>query len=504
MKGNSPISGAWSGLGLAALLGLLTVPCLAASAPPAPLPVLGIDPLTRGSILEYHQDALSLWVARGVGNAVLVHIDANGGMSAVQPEKLSTLKDLVSRRDIDALTRGGRSGSGGLFNEGNFVRAAGELGVVREVLWIIPFTVPTGEDAEKTMKDFLGRAGFPSRDSGTFRLADGCYRGRIGETAVRLCGQEHLPEIPDPVLLSIDADFFVSAAAWRGINPLSEIRALFTALRAARYTVAEAMTAFAVQEGDLPPDLRWIGEAVAQILQDPLVVQAETPPERLSALQKLSTLGQSGQRQRIEMLGFALANLETRPHDPAFLLYAAVAADQHGGIERALAYAEEACRMDRGYCVGLREVGLRFLERGDIETGLSFVAAGEKLLPGMEYGQLDLGIALMKAGKAAEALAALEKERGRNGAYPSGFLMGFIHLHLGDRAAARLSFDAALTAIGELTDIRVDPGEIAQVIAAAAAYYREEGLKELAERLEGDPRLRLPAPRAEPEQTGGK
>jgi tetratricopeptide (TPR) repeat protein len=160
--------------------------------------------------------------------------------------------------------------------------------------------------------------------------------------------------------------------------------------------------------------------------------------------------------------------------------------------------------MDRGYCVGLREVGLRFLERGDVEMGLSFFAAGEKLLPGMEYGQLDMGIALMKAGRAAEAMAALEKVRGRDGAFPSGFLIGLIHLHLGDRTAARLSFDAALTAIEQLPDIQVARGEIAQVISTAAAYYREEGLLRQAERLEGDPRLRLPVPQAEPEETGGK
>ena len=154
--------------------------------------------------------------------------------------------------------------------------------------------------------------------------------------------------------------------------------------------------------------------------------------------------------------------------------------------------------MDPGYCVGLRSVGLRFLERGDIETGLRFFAAGEKLLPGLEYGQLDLGIALMKAGRAADALAALEKVRMRNGAFPSGFLIGAIHLFREDRAAARLSFDAALAKVEQLATVQIVREEIAQVIATAAAYYREEGLKSQAELLENDPRLRLPAPQPGP------
>jgi len=101
-------------------------------------------------------------------------------------------------------------------------------------------------------------------------------------------------------------------------------------------------------------------------------------------------------------------------------------------------------------------------------------------------------------GKPAEALAALEKLRERDGAFPSAFLIGAIHLFRGDRAAARLSFDAALTAIERLTDVLVARQEIAQVIVTAAAFYREEGLKRQAERLEGDPRLWLPAPQPGP------
>lgn len=488
-----------------ALLGLLAVHGVAAPAPPVPLPVLGVDPLVTGTTVENQQDALPHWVGRSLAGAVLLHVGAGHGMRAIRPESLAALKGLSSRGDLPALTRAGSGGADRLYDAGNFVRVAAALGIVREVVWVVPFPVQVDEDAQKRLKDFLGRSGFSAQESGSFRTVEGCYRGRVGEIAVSLCGQERLPAIRDPVLLSIGADFIPHAAAARGITLLTEVKALATSLRAARYVVLDAVVAFSVLGGDLPPDLRWVGEAVVRVVQDPAVVLADKPPERLDALQTLSTLGASRQQQeKMSMLGFALAQLENRPHDPAFLLYAAEAADRHGGGERALAYAEEACRMERGYCVGLREIGLRFLERGDVETGLSFIAAGERLLPGMEYGQLDLGIALMKAGKAAEALAVLEKERTRNGAFPSGFLTGFVHLYLDDRAAARLSFDAALAAIEQLTDIQVVRGEIAQVISAAAAYYREEGLERQAERLEGDPRLRLPAPPAEPEQTGGK
>ena len=498
MTGGSRFPGALPRLALSAFLGLLAVRCHAASEPPASFPILGVDPLVKGTQLEYHQDALSHWLGLSFAKMVLLHVDAKSGMSTLEPEKLSMLKGFAGRRDVGGLTRVGHEGLDSLFNDGNFVRAAVELGMVREVVWVMPAAVPDGENADGLIADFLGRAGVSSLDSATFRPGGGCYRGRIAGVPVSLCGQERLPAIQGPVLLSIDAGYFLAAAAWRGIDPLSEIRALFRSLRAARYAVADAVMAFSILDGELPPDLRWLGEAAVQMLQDPVVAQGDAPPERWRALQKLSTLGRSEQQEQMQMLGYALAQLETNPHDPAFLLYAAAASDRHGGGERALAYAEEACRMDRGYCVGLRWAGLRFLERGDVETGLRFIVAGEKLLPGMTYGQLDIGIALMKVGRATEALEALEKLRARDGAFPSDLLAGLVHLHRGDRDAARLAFDRALTAVDQSPGIHVEREEIARAIEIAAGYYREEGLLRQAERLEGNPRLRLPAPQTGP------
>lgn len=473
---------------------LIVAPAFAGAVPSSVLPILGVDPMPQGTIVENHQDALPHWVEAGLTGAVLLHISADSGLRNVAPERMEALKGLSSRRDLAGLHRTGRSGEGRLYDAGSFVRVAAGLGIVREVVWITPLPLMDTEDAAKHLKDYVGRAGLSAEDAETFRPESGCLQGRVGGIPVSLCSQERLPVIRDPVLLSIDASYLLSAASARGIAFTTESRSLFTTLRAARYSAMDTVFAYSGQEGELPPDLRWVGEMVCYTLQNPAVILTDNPPERWAALQALSTFGAGGRQREMEMLGFAIAQLEKQPHDPAFLLYAAEATDRHGGGERALAYAEEACRMDRGYCVGLREVGLRFIERGDVEAGLSFFAAGERLLPGMEYGQFELGIALMKAGRPAEAQEALEKERGKNGAFPSGFLIGVTQLYRGDRAAARVSFDAALAAIERLTDLRVARPEIAQVIATAAAFYREEGLEQRARQLENDPRLRLPAP----------
>lgn len=493
------LAGAPFALVLATCLTLHSVPCRAASDPPVPLPILSVDPLVRGTVLENHTDALAHWVGRGDARAVLLHVAAGHGMKVLSGESLSALEGLAGRRDLPALSRAGRGGSEGLYDDGNFIRAAAGLGIIREVVWIAPVPIPVGKDAGARMKEFLGKTGLSALEQGSFHPAAGCYQGKLGGIPVKLCSQERLPAIGGTVLLSIGAEYFPHAAGQRGLTLITEIRALFSALRKARYAVRDTVVAHSVLGGHLPPDLRWVGESVLEVLKDPSITQAEMPPQRWNILQKLATLGAGGEPEGVEMLGVALSALEEQPHDPALLLYAAEAAAGHTGAgDRALAYAEEACRIDRGRCVGLREVGLRYLERGEIETGLRFIAAAESHMPGTEYGQLDLGIALMKAGRDEEAVTALEVHRARHGNFPSGFLIGAIHQFKGDRAAARRSFDGAVAAIGAADGLQVVRGEIAHVIATAAAFYREEGLKQQAEQLERDPRLRLPSPRVGP------
>lgn len=481
-------------LALAALLAVAVAPCGAAT----PSPLLGVDPLGAGTVVEHHPEAVPHWVAAGRSGAVLLHVDAAHGLGPLDPKNLAALRALAGSGGLQARSVGDRGER--LFREANFVRAAIGIGIVRELVWVAPFPLRLDAEGEELLRGYLRSTGLTEEEARTFHAAEGSHRGSVGGVPVIVCAREGLPALREPVIVSIGADYFPSAADFRGTTPLGEVRALFTALRAVRYPVLETVVAFSVQAGEVPPHLRWVGDAVLEVLKDPALALPGKPPPRWRILQRLSAPAvpaAPGKETEAEaaLLGTVLAELELQPHDPALLLYAAEAAVRHGrGGGRARSYAEEACRIDRGYCAGLPEVGLRLVAAGDVEEGLRCFAVAEELLPGMPYGQLDLGIALMKAGRAAEALAALEKVRARDGAFPSGFLIGAVHLFQDDRAAARLAFDAALAALEGAADASVERGEIAQVIETAAAFYREEGREQEAGRLEGDPRLRLRAP----------
>ncbi len=475
----------------AACLGFAAAPRAIAAESAAPLPVLGVDPLPQGTVMENHDCALQHWIERGFTGAVLLHIDTHDDLRVVPAERLSTLRALYARGETSAMARKGCGGSAGLFNEGNYLRAAAELGVVREIVWVMPFTFLQGDDSGIKLLSYLENAGFPKADRETFRLVDGWYRGTVGGIPVTLCDQERLPKLAEPVLLSIDVDFFPFAAVSRGRTPLGEIRALFQALREVRYAVRDVVLTYSVQGGFMPVDLRWVGDAVLEALRNPAIYQGQRPPERWENLQHLALLHDRGREGEAAMMSMALALVEKQPHDPALLLYAALATVGHGG-DSALKYAEEACEQDRGYCVGLRVIGLQYLEQGDVETGVRCYTAGERLLPGMTYGQFERGIALLEAGRTPEALAVFEEISAREGAFPIGLLIGEIQLSAGDRAAARRSFDKVLAVIEQAPNVGVSDEMVAEAVRRAAVFYREEGLTRQAQLLETDPRLRRP------------
>jgi tetratricopeptide (TPR) repeat protein len=377
-----------------------------------------------------------------------------------------------------------------LFNEGNFLQAAAALGVVREVVWVMPFTFLNGDDARERLLAYLRRAGFPETDGATFRLVDGWFRGALGGVPVILCSQERLPPLAEPVLLSIDADFFPHAASYRELSPLAEIRHLFKALGEARYAVRDAVVVYSVQGGFLPVRLRWVADAVVEVLRDPAIARESKPPARWLDLQTVEAVRVKPAPENEGMLALALGYLENRPHDPALLLYAAEASARHGSGDAALAYAEEACRAEAGYCAGLREIGLLLLERGDGEASRKFFEAADRMQPGMAFGQLERGMTLLAAGMVQEALEVFAELRAREGAFPIGFLIGEVQLATGDPAAARRSFDEALAAMEADRHAGVPNDVVAEAIRRAGAFYRTEGLARQAQAIENDPRSR--------------
>src|SRR5512138_1253043 len=88
--------------------------------------------------VEAHSEALVLWLERGIRGATLVHVDAHNDLREIPPEKVAAIEALAGRGDLHAMRRADSPGEDGLYHEGSFVTAALHLGIVRNIVWVIP------------------------------------------------------------------------------------------------------------------------------------------------------------------------------------------------------------------------------------------------------------------------------------------------------------------------------------------------------------------------------
>lgn len=479
---------------------LATLALLAATAAAplaaAILPLAGAEPLGEVAVLENPALVLPRWVGSGRRAATLLLVGDRAGLFPLGERESAALRALP---DAAALAREGDRGGTGLYHGGNFARAAHALGVARDAIWVLPALPPGGDDTVEAFRGRLVGSGYTEADATSFAAEGRCYRGSAGGMPVLACALEDLPPAAGPVLLHVDAASLPMMSAVRGRSLLSGVRDLLLALAARRYPTADAVVAYSVEEGVLPVDLRWIGDALVALLRDPAPLAFATPPAPWWQIQDaMRQLGGGERHAEMPVMDKLLRLHDDHPGSAALHFLMARSYLRLGAEERALETGEDACRIDPGYCFGLEDLGLQLLERGRPDSAEVFFAAGARLRPGMRFALLDKALGLARAGRVEAALAALTVQIERNGPLPAAFVAGALLARQGDRAGARRRFDEALAQLARVPAGVAIPGfaagrtEIAMAAAYAARFYREEGLAAEAARLEGDLRLGLP------------
>jgi tetratricopeptide (TPR) repeat protein len=472
--------------GLSAALMLLFAVGTGASEAVPSYPILGGAPLVNGTVVEIHADVLPRWAERGYAKATLLHVDTHDDMRLADAIDIRKLKELRAQ----GLLKPGRASRGRLYDEGNFVRVAAELGIVGEVYWVAPFDFFLRPDGESSMREYLRKAGFPESDVKGFRFDGGCFKGVYGGIPLTICGQETLPTLTGPVLLSIDAAYFPYAANYHGFSYIVQVRNFFKKIFEKRYAVLDTVLSYSVDGSYLPANLRWLGDIVLETLQDPSLVYAKNPPPRWVKLQAAATLMQEGRAGEVEeVLKKYMTHFEE--DSPSLLMALANAQALSGGKGTALENAEKSCMADKGYCYGLLEIGIQLLESGDLPGAEPFFAAADRLNPGIYYGEMGRGVLLAELKEYDAAQKVFELMGQRSGmAFPSEFLIGSLYTAKGDRKEALRHFKEAVSSLDLFPSTWATHPAIVAAVQDAARLFREEGDAKTAERLENDPRFK--------------
>jgi len=388
-------------------------------------------------MLEDHSDALERWLRLGVEDAVLINIDAHDDLRWIAAEKIEELGGLVRKGDLDSIAMANSAGDHGLYHPGSFIFAACRLGMIGKVYWIIPFAYFQGQNPSEDLDAFLASYGFGSRCIESFSLHNGCYQGTYTSIELTICGIEHLPQVDEPVILSIDADFFPPFASWYGRDVLSAMSVFFSAMAQQSYRIQDAFVACSVNGGFLSAAKRWIAGHCMEILDHRQSIEGPYPEAWLvhNLADTYYVDGNAG----------ALLDLTSRyrkrfNRDLCLRAYQAFAMQALGDSEGAFKLASELASLDARYAFVLADLGQCQLDRGQVEAALPYFRRAYQAHPDMNYRQKNLGDALMAEGRSMQALHFYEMYRQKNGSFPVSFAMGLAALRLGDDSLAGIRF----------------------------------------------------------------
>lgn len=461
------------------LLALAIILCsayLAATHDYRKYPLLGKDMIANVTVLEDHRDALAHWSRKGFKNAVLMNIDAHDDMKRVPPRQMAQVKLACRQREE---VSGAKKRMGPPLANGNFIHAAARMGIIGRVIWVVPTSYDLFSDPGNRLQALLTAYGFSADDISTFRLKKGSFTGTVDGIPLLICDSRSLPDLKEPIILTIDVDFFPAMLADHNLNITAALKQTFSNLSSKGYAIMDATVAYSVNGGFLDSCHRWVGDLVIDAVRIPGLLSLPRIPERYEFLQQADLLMQ------MKRYGELLAMLPSVPpdeeRDPALLLYAAKAYHGIAELDKAFRYAETACLRDNRYCGGLPELGASTLEKG-VGQAERFFLRGYELSPEMDNGQFRLAMALKKAGRYDGAIDYFKVFREGYGPFPVDFYLAETCLLKGDESSARMYYDSGREELIGNPSMLNGYGDMA-TLEKGAAFYERKGDAEYASQI---------------------
>jgi tetratricopeptide (TPR) repeat protein len=364
-------------------------------------------------LFEDHCHSLAVWRAAGARDRVVIHVDGHSDLdwlpdaaierfAAAGPAALERLEHHPYAMDGETYR------SIGIWN---FLYPAHRMGIVREVVWVVPDgSLADAGAARALVQDLIAgkMQGVSVAEATGFRWDGAVLAGRAAGVPLRIVELSRLEAPDENVLLDIDLDYLTTrSAATQEVTAAPSIPPtdLVRRLRAAGVRTDLATISYSTRGGFLPPAARWVGPVVADALRDPAF---EDPlADRRLLAQRAVEAG------RWEDAASALASLvRDAPGDaPArYLLSVALAgAGRPAEAEEARA---AAVSLDPAFAeAALHEADALWLSGRWVEAEASYRAFLERD-PGGEhaaYAMRRLASCLSRTGRDAEAVAMLRR-----------------------------------------------------------------------------------------------
>lgn len=237
--------------------------------------LVGEEPVPAVHVYENHSSALIAWRRAGVRGRILVHLDGHvdfdwlpdetvARIAAASPDELRGLEHHPYAMDGEAYSR---------FGIWNFIYPAARLGIVREMVWVVPDGSLQDAFSVSQLARFqlLGKLqGVTVREAMELRREGRVLHGTLLGMPITICELSGLPDLPEPVLLDIDLDYFTTrSAVTQGVTrgPWTTPESVIEVLRGRGVRTDLATISFSTIGGFLPPTARWLAPTLRAALR---------------------------------------------------------------------------------------------------------------------------------------------------------------------------------------------------------------------------------------------
>ena len=211
---------------------------------------VGVDPIPRIFRVENHDEAYRLWQGADEKRRILLHVDAHHDMWRLKCRECLSIA--------------------------NFICAALEDDIVREVFWVVP---GLSWQSARSRRHLLRHArkiakGYRGADR-SLRISRGRISARLLGKPLTICSIDSIPEFNESVLLDIDTDFYLIPRVAYGETdrhsplPWCWPEELLEGLRARQVRTDMATIAYSVEGGYTPLLWKYLGDETALRLQQP-------------------------------------------------------------------------------------------------------------------------------------------------------------------------------------------------------------------------------------------
>ena len=315
-------------------------------------------------LFEDHSDALLIWQRLGCRELTCVHVDAHLDLmeECFEPAALAALAEAENLHEF----REEAGPFGPLLHCANYLYPALAIGVVSELIWVVPEKMWDPERPLRQGQALLDHwLDIPLPDMPSWRIEGGALCGTLLGTPFTLCDSSTLPSLTNAsIALDIDLDYFIDVHTddvWQTPHQPNE------KLNLASPSVLTVATS--VDGGYTPVQELYLGEVCLEVFS-----------------------GGNGWRQETEELLEADRLPEDRRRDRWEQLLAHAPEPMRPALLSRLGRMEEAQSCDERYQIKLENRIARCIEKKDWSRGLALIDGDEKhpeLALYCHYGEQD-------------------------------------------------------------------------------------------------------------------